>query len=72
MTQLLVNKLLSRLCEEHEYTQYDYRYLKVIDTQNVLLCLMHAKEFSKSDTDGLLNLERQINITGKIVKYANN
>lgn len=71
MTQLLVNNLLSRLCEEHEYTQYDYRYLKVIDTQNVLLCLMKAKEFSKSDTEALLNLERQINITGKIVTRYN-
>ena len=67
MSQLLVNNIISRLCEEHEYAQYDYRYLNAIDTQNVLLCLIHAKEFSKSDIEVLINLEHQINISGEIV-----
>ena len=70
MSQLLVNKMLSSLREEYEF-QVDDKKPEFIDTQFILLCLIHAKEFSKSDTEALLNLERQINITGKIVTRYN-
>ena len=69
MSQQLVNNLLSKLREKHEYVQDDYMQHEFIETKSVLLCLMHTKEFSKSDTDWLLNFEYQINITGKIVTH---
>ena len=71
MSQLLVNKMLSSLCDENEL-QIDDKKQEFIDTQFILLCLIHAPEFSKSDVEWLDNFEYKINTTGKIVTYYSN
>ena len=71
MSQLLVNKMLSSLCDEYEL-QIDDKKQEFIDTQFILLCLIHAPEFSKSDVEWLDNFEYKINTTGKILTYYSN
>ena len=71
MSQLLANKMLSSLCDEYEL-QIDDKKQEFIDTQFILLCLIHTPEFSKSDVEWLDNFEYKINTTGKIVTYYSN
>ena len=61
MSQLLANKMLSSLCDEYEL-QIDDKKQEFIDTQFILLCLIHTPEFSKSDVEWLDNFEYKINI----------
>jgi len=71
MSQLLLNNFLSNLRKEYKdtYLRNDQKKSELIDTKNVLLYLMHTKEFSKSDYECLHNFEYQINIVGEIVTY---